>query len=74
MAYRPSSDDPRSVLEGRIMAEEKPGHHPRHVPGDLDPQGHRDKAGQKEVPGEHHDHPGHVPGDLDPQGHRDHSK
>mgnify|MGYP000197403445 CR=1 FL=1 len=57
------------------MPEEKPGpHHPHpgHVPGDLDPHGHRDK-GMKEVPGEHHDHPGHVPGDLDPHGHRDKS-
>lgn len=59
------------------MPQEKPGthpdhpDHPGHKPGDLDPQGHRDKAGQKEVPGPHHDHPGHVPGDLDDEGHRD---
>jgi hypothetical protein len=54
---------------------EKPGphrDHPGHVPGDLDPEGHRDKS-VKERPGQHHDHPGHVPGDLDPEGHRDKS-
>lgn len=56
------------------MAEEIPGKHhdhPGHKPGDLDDDGHRDHAGQKEKSGEHHDHPGHTPGDLDDHGHRD---
>jgi hypothetical protein len=56
---------------------EKPGpHHPHqgHVPGDLDPHGHRDKSVPPvvtEQPGAHHPHEGHKPGDLDPHGHRD---
>lgn len=56
---------------------EKPGpHHPHqgHVPGDLDPHGHRDKSAPPvvtEQPGAHHPHEGHKPGDLDPHGHRD---
>jgi hypothetical protein len=62
---------------------EKPGpHHPHegHIPGDLDPHGHRDQSatpqratpkGVTEQPGAHHPHEGHKPGDLDPHGHRD---
>lgn len=53
---------------------EKPGpHHDHegHVPGDLDPHGHRDKSVPKAQPGEHHPHEGHEPGDLDQHGHRD---
>lgn len=58
---------------------EKPGvHHDHkgHVPGDLDPQGHRDKSAPpvNEKPGQHHPHEGHVPGDLDTHGHRDSQK
>lgn len=58
------------------MPEEKLGSHhdhPGHTPGDLNPHGHRDTSGQRDVPGEHHDHPGHTPGDVDPDGHRDKS-
>lgn len=55
---------------------EKPGpHHDHegHVPGDLDPHGHRDKSAPPVdvKPGEHHPHPGHKPGDVDQHGHRD---
>lgn len=58
------------------LPTEKPGpHHDHegHVPGDLDPHGHRDTSAQ---PGDasgnlHHAHPGHKPDDVDPQGHRD---
>lgn len=62
------------------MSNQKPAvnpgpHHPHegHVPGDLDPHGHRDTSAPPvdEQPGAHHPHEGHKPGDLDPHGHRD---
>ncbi len=57
---------------------EQPGphhDHPGHVPGDLDPHGHRDTSvpakKQPETGTEHHDHVGHTPGDTDLHGHKD---
>ena len=54
--------------------KEKSGpHHPHegHVPGDLDPHGHRDTSVDEQPPGAHHPHKGHTPGDTDPHGHKD---
>ncbi len=51
--------------------EEKPGpHHDHegHVPGDLDPHGHRDTSVGKQ-PAAHHPHKRHTPGDVDEHGH-----